>query len=279
MARASNLSAIPYGVIGLLLGACAYAVAFMRLATLAPQRNFHYFSTMAIALVIVGGTVAFHPPFAAVLWIVLALAGISLDRRFSYTTLSGHGAAYLAAAAVASGLVAEAGEGLIGRATWPWRELTPVALITLTTAAVCTAIAPSGARTFKGTKVVMAIAPHRAYVGIPRAIALAILVLGLSGIAVVWIVPVVGGPPGAHGDWGVVATIRTITLAVAVVLVGFLACSDRIREAGWLIYPLLIAAGLKILLEDFRQSEPATLFVALIAYGCALIVGPRLASK
>jgi hypothetical protein len=35
----------------------------------------------------------------------------------------------------------------------------------------------------------------------------------------------------------------------------------------------------KLLFEDFRQSEPATLFIALIVYGSALIAGPRLASK
>jgi hypothetical protein len=125
----------------------------------------------------------------------------------------------------------------------------------------------------------MSIAGRRTYLGVPRAIALAILVLGLSGIAVTWIVSAVSGPPSPERDAGIVATIRTITLAGAALLMALLARRDRVREAGWLIYPLLIAAGLKILLEDFRHSAPATLFVALVVYGSALIAAPRLASR
>ena len=68
-------------------------------------------------------------------------------------------------------------------------------------------------------------------------------------------------------------------LSGAAVLMSGLARGDRVREAGWLVYPLFIAAGLKILVEDFRHSEPATLFVALVVYGSALILAPRLASK
>ena len=278
IARASSLSTTPYGVIGLLLGACLYGVAFRRDVANLTRRNFHYFATVAIAFVIAGGTLTFRSPVAAVLWIVLAPAGVWLGKRLSSATLSAHGATYLVAAAVASDLFADAGYGLLGRATLLSRDVTPVALIALAAAAVCSAISPLGVRSFGAAKA-MVIAAHRTYAGVPRAVALGVLVLGLSGIAVIWIVPVVAGPLGLGSDWGVVATIRTTTLAAAVVLMGLLARGDRVREAGWLIYPLLIAGGLKILLEDFRQSEPGSLFVALVVYGGALIVGPRLASK
>jgi len=279
IARASSVSTIPYGWTGLLLGACVYGVVFERGAARLTPRHFHYFSTVAIALVIAGGTLTFRPPLAAVLWIVLAPTGVVLGKRFSYATLSAHGAAYLVAASVASGLFAEAGSGLLGSAMLSWREVTPVALLALAAAAACSAVSPLGVRAFGAAKRLKVVAAHRGSVAVPRAIALGILVLGLSGIAILWIVPVVLDSPGRESDWGIVATIRTITLAAAVVLMGLLARGDRVREAGWLIYPLLIAAGLKILLEDFRQSEPATLFLALLVYGSALIVGPRLASK
>jgi len=52
--------------------------------------------------------------------------------------------------------------------------------------------------------------------------------------------------------------------------------SKRFVEWGWLLYPVLAATGLKILLEDFPRSRPATLFLALAVYGCALIFSPRL---
>ena len=51
----------------------------------------------------------------------------------------------------------------------------------------------------------------------------------------------------------------------------------RAFELGWLLYPVLIAGGLKLLAEDLRGSRASMLFVALAFYGAALIVAPRLA--
>src|SRR5437667_5488813 len=134
IARASNLTTRPYGLVGLVFGACAYGVAFWRDASALSRKNFYYFSTVAIALVIAGGSLALSAPLAASVWIVLAPAGVLLGRRYSHT-LSGHGAAYLVAAAAASGLLAQAGYGLLGPAAWPWREVTPFALAALAAAA------------------------------------------------------------------------------------------------------------------------------------------------
>lgn len=276
IARASGLGTAPYGAAGLLLGAFLYGVAFWRDAENLSRKNFHYFSTMAIAMAIAGGSLALRPTPAAVLWIVLAPAAVWLGKRYSHATLGAHGAAYLVAAAAASGLLALAGFGLLASPALTWRTVTPIALVALAAAAACSAIAPLGVRTLGSTGVVVALAGRRAYLGVPRAIALAVFVLGLSGIAVTWIVAALAG---GEGNWGIVATIRTATLAGGAVLLALLARGDRVREAGWLIYPLLVAAGAKILLEDFRQSEPGTLFVALILYGSALIVAPRLVSK
>jgi hypothetical protein len=50
----------------------------------------------------------------------------------------------------------------------------------------------------------------------------------------------------------------------------------RFREWGWLVYPLLVGIGLKLVTQDYKHSRPATLFIALDLYGAALIVAPRL---
>jgi hypothetical protein len=42
---------------------------------------------------------------------------------------------------------------------------------------------------------------------------------------------------------------------------------------------VLVAGGLKLVIEDFRLSRPATLFIALALYGVALIAAPRLARR
>ena len=278
VARASGQPTVHFGLAGLLLGAAVYGVSFWRDAASLSRKNFYYFSTMAIAMVIAGGSLALQAPVAATLWIVLAPAGVWLGRRYSRAVLSAHGSAYLVAAAVASGLLAQIGYGLVAQTTWSWQGVTPVVLAALFAAAICSAISPAGVRTLRAANVVMAIAGRRTSLGVPRAIALAVLVLGLAGVAVNWMVSGFSGQTGLEGHWGFVATIRTIMLAASAVLMGWLARGDRVREAAWLIYPLLIAAGLKILLEDFRHSEPGTLFIALIVYGAALIVAPRLAA-
>jgi hypothetical protein len=75
---------------------------------------------------------------------------------------------------------------------------------------------------------------------------------------------------------GILATVRTGVLAVATLLVAAVARRDRFREWGWLVYPLLVVVGLKMVAQDFKYSRPATLFIALALYGVALIVAPRL---
>jgi hypothetical protein len=77
-------------------------------------------------------------------------------------------------------------------------------------------------------------------------------------------------------DAGVLATVRTSVLAGAAMAVAWAGRSERFRETGWLLYPLLAAGGFKLVVEDLPRSQPSTLFIALAVYGGALIAAPRL---
>ena len=70
--------------------------------------------------------------------------------------------------------------------------------------------------------------------------------------------------------------MRTAVLSLATLMVAWMGRQARFREWGWLVYPLLVGIGLKLLTQDFKHSRPATLFIALAVYGLALIVAPRL---
>jgi hypothetical protein len=59
-------------------------------------------------------------------------------------------------------------------------------------------------------------------------------------------------------------------------LVAWAGRHDRFRETGWLLYPVLGAAAIKLLVEDVPRSRPSALFIALAVYGLALIAAPRL---
>jgi len=80
-------------------------------------------------------------------------------------------------------------------------------------------------------------------------------------------------------DPGVIATVRTAALVSAVVAAAAIGRYPRFVEAGWLVYPLLIAGALKLVADDLTHSRPATLFVALAVYGAALIAAPRIARR
>jgi hypothetical protein len=187
------------------------------------------------------------------------------------------GTAYLFAAAAASGLLLVAGHGLLGGSVPARTDPAPMALLTLAAAIACGAMSPVSIRWVSGAAIAT-IAGRRRAIRVPRAVTLALVALTLCGVIVVWLAPAVAPAAGAVA-WGVVATIRTIVLAAAVVVLAIAAGRAHVVEAGWLVYPLLVATGLKILLEDLRQSEPALLFVTLVVYGTVLIVAPRLAHR
>ena len=84
-----------------------------------------------------------------------------------------------------------------------------------------------------------------------------------------------GGRPIGIVDLGALATLRRECLPPTL-LVAWRRAARRFREWVWLVYPLLVLVGLKMVAQDFKHSRPATLFIALALYGIALIVAPRL---
>jgi hypothetical protein len=81
---------------------------------------------------------------------------------------------------------------------------------------------------------------------------------------------------GEHVDGSVLATIRTAILVIATLALAGAARLPDGREAGWLVYPLITVIGMKLLVADFPQGRPETLFAALGLYGFALIAAPRM---
>ncbi len=91
-----------------------------------------------------------------------------------------------------------------------------------------------------------------------------------------WVAPAMAALSGHGIEAGTLATERTAVLALGTLLVAWIGRHDRFREWSWLVYPLLVVTGLKMVAQDFGQSRPATLFIALALYGAALILAPRL---
>jgi hypothetical protein len=103
--------------------------------------------------------------------------------------------------------------------------------------------------------------------------------VGAAGLLLWLLVPPLTGGPGAEASRGAVAAVRTAVLVCGTMLLAWAGRRPAWREAGWLVYPVLVATGLKVLFEDLPSGRAATLFVSFGLYGAALLVVPRLRAR
>jgi hypothetical protein len=250
--------------IGIACGLGCYGVALAFIARRQGiRRNFHFYTSMALVLV-VGGT-ALGLPSPAVWWAALAvIAAWAAGTRVGHDTpvfatggftLTVHAVTYLAGAALASGLTTVAFAALVGPPITQ-SPLLPQPLVVFLAGCLCWVILARAETSSAHTRV-------------PRAV-VAVLVAGAVGA---WLSALGVSDATAAGT---AATIRTVALASTALGLAWVSRLPRLREAAWLVYPILAAGGVKLLVEDVPTSTAATLFIALAVYGGALIAAPRL---
>jgi hypothetical protein len=253
VARTTGTGGMLLVAMALTCGAGSYATAFAFVARRQGfRRNFHFYTSVALVLVLSG--VALGLPEPALWWAALAVTAARLARRSGGPTLAIHAVAYLVAATIASGLSTAVLRALTGDAgSQPLAE--PRLLAVFAAACLCwaTPAADEGRTLARVSRTAIA--------------------LIVTAAAVAWIVSTALSEGTAPG---VAAAIRTSVLAAAAVGLAWLGGSTRLEEAAWLVYPALAGGALKLFVEDFPRSDAASLFVALAAYGGAMIVAPRL---
>ena len=258
---------LPLGATTLALAAACYGAAAVFVERRqGRRRNFYFYTSAGLVFALAGGALAMPSAgvglFYAVLGVVAAWAG-RLSRRITYRA---HGAAYLTAAVVATGLLPHVVYGL-GLPVVPGDRASIAMLGVLALCGVAMwGLGPEAAPT--------APSPGRL---VPRLIVLVLVLGGVLGAIVSWVLPSPAGAAAAAP--GLVATVRTALLVAGILA---LALANRVWafvEGAWLVYPLLFLTGLKFVLEDFRAGRPATLFLGFALYGLALIVGPRLCRR
>jgi hypothetical protein len=261
-----RLASLALGALALLGAGAGYAAAFGILRRRPDGRaNVVFFGLLAVGLLLIGSSASLSGPALVAWYGALAVVAAVLGLRASEPQFSLHAAVLGFAIAAASGTLVWAA------AVWcnagPRLPLTAPTVATVVVAAACLAIPPRGSGAgFAGGPV-----PFLASVS--RFILAVLLLVGSGGIAVWWLAPLVGGEPV---DAGVFASMTTIVLAASAVAVAAVFRITSWVEFRWLVYPLLVAGGLKLVIDDFRHSTPATLFAALAVYGVVLILAPRL---
>jgi hypothetical protein len=253
-------------VISLAIGAACYVVTFVFMEGRRDfERNQYFYSTLALVLVVAGFALVAREHWIAAVFSVLAVIAAGMWSRTGRLYLLLHGAAYVVAASFASQALRYGAWALAASPVRPWLLPSAVMLVTLVAGALSAWFAaarpdPDGGALASGLRFIIVV----------------VLVWVACGAVVGVLAPAAAGLADRSVDLGALATLRTGVLAVAALVIAWAGRQARFREWTWLVYPLLVVIGLKMVAQDFKFSRPATLFIALALYGAALIIAPRL---
>ena len=265
--RAGQLSLAPVGLLALLLSAVTYALAFAPQTRSERGRNFFFYSTLGLVLLVIGSALLVSPAIAAAAWCLLAIAMAWFSGRYERVALSLQCTFLLLAAGISSGILVTGWQAFAGGAE-SWPPFVPWHIVIALTTVACLFIPVAQHSERWGT-----------LAGLPQLIVLALSVWEVGGLMVTYVAPALAGTGTADPDPAVLAALRTAVLAVAAVSLAVSSRFKRWPEARWLVYPVLVLVGVKLFLEDFPHGQPVTLFIALALVGSALILVARLLAR
>jgi hypothetical protein len=263
--RSMETMPVLMGTASLLSGMACYALAIRYVGRHADhERNVHFYMALALALVLAGLALDLPVSWMASVTATLAVVSAWAWSRYGRFDVLLHATLYVAAAIIAAGAFEYASGALLG-SLQPWK--TPGAVVVVVAAATGLAAYLAAGRPRPDGGVAAS--------GMRFALAAALVWLA-SGCLVGFLADLLAVSEQGGVDLGSLATIRTGVLAGMTVVAAAVSRNDRFREWAWLVYPMLVITGLKMVAQDFNHSRPATLFIALALFGIALIVAPRL---
>jgi hypothetical protein len=257
--RATHSSApAALGGLFLLLSAFCYWGTLSRFAIEPHTRNRRVTATWAAALLLAGTFLLVPANLQIPFLCAAALLAASLYKRTAKLSLGLHASFYIAAAAAAAPLATYVASALAGvvPAAPDWRSWA----VTLT-AALCYSVESRGSAPNEGRRRLLWIVPA------------SVVAFTIAAWTVTAIVRLAAG----HLELSAprVSVIRTIVLCALALALGF-ASRPRHIELGWLAYAAVAIGTLKLVFEDLRFGNPASLVVSFLFYGLILILLPRL---
>jgi hypothetical protein len=247
------------GIFCLVLSAASYAAAFVLFGDSSKGINNRVFSTWAAALFVMGCALCFYPSWLAVWLGVGSVVATVLGIRLNRLTLEFHGAAYLVAASIASGLVDYAFRSLAGNLAGApgWS----VCIVSVCACLCCAFQKPRvGERWHRKLF-------HLVSAGLASFALAAMLVEGL-----VWLLALRLNP-GIHH----VAFIRTLTVCVVALLLAYGGLSWGRKELTWMAYGALGLTAVKLMFEDLPHSQLGFIAASIFIFAVTLIAIPRIA--
>ncbi|MGD8395537.1 MAG: hypothetical protein PVF43_08685 [Candidatus Eiseniibacteriota bacterium] len=267
--RSTGSPSTHYGIIALLLAAGCYAASFVSIdRRLGRGRNFLFYTTLGLVLMIFACAVLLGAGALSMALAVAAVMAAAVGARCHRATLSLHGAIYLLVSALLSGLLGASLRAFGGPASHLATWSSPSMLAGLLAAAVTTAMPVETHH-----------ASWRPLARTTQLVRLLVLAPGVGGLLVAMLTSLLPVGEEAVTRPGALAALRTGVIAVLVVVLAWAGGRSRTLVAGWLVYPLLVVGGVKLLVEDVHVGRASTLVASMVLYGLALILAPRLRRK
>jgi len=258
MMRASHNAAAPaLGFLFLLLAAICYWGTLWRFDTPPYTRNRRVSASWAAALLVAGTFLLLPSNFQIPFLCTAALLTAILYTRTARLSLGLHASFYLACAAAVSSLPIYVWNSLAGTvpASPDWQART-VAL----SAGLCYAV-ESRKEVDEGRRRLLWL--------LPAGIA-AFTIAGWGVAATVRLTAGLLELAASH-----LSMIRTVVICMLALALG-LASRRRHLELRWIAYASVALGTLKLMLEDLRFGNPASLVVSFVFYGLILILLPRM---
>ena len=261
--RATHTSAAPaLGALALLLAAVCYWGALSRFTDESLARNRRVSATYAAALTLAGSFLLFSAGLRVPFLSLAAVATAFVYARTGKLSLGLHASFYLAAAAAASSLPTWIAGSLAG--TVPGTPDIGIWIL-LASAVLCYVFGshsvPAPPASKDRSRRMLWVLPA-ALVGFSAA--------ALAVVAAVWLAA--GRFELTPSRLSVVRTILNCALALGL---AFLGSRWNRLELGWVAYAAVAFGTLKLLFEDLRFGNAASLVVSLLFYGLILILLPR----
>ena len=242
--------------------AACYAVAFSFVDRRMGRGSlFSYYAWLALVLALLGSGILVPGAVLPHLWLVMAAAAAFLGGRYDRITLRSHCAVSATAAAWVAGLFGVGIQAFLAASppAWPGTLWAVLAMVLLSYVLL---VATQGGRHSRGLE------------RLPRFVVLLVGVVGIGGLVVVLSTRVLPEVSSAN-----LAMIRTAVISLSAIALAAAGRRKNLVEMSWLPYPLLVVGGLKLVIEDLRQGDAVTMFIAFACFGIALITAPRLHRK
>jgi hypothetical protein len=257
LACAPHSGAIVLGAICLLLSAVGYASVIGIFCRVPGRRNERVFGAWSVALFLAGSVLCLPAPSAALCLAVAAIVASLLGVHLNRPLLQFHGAAYLIAAAVASGLLFYAFQAfwgtLPGAPAWSAYVVTVSAVFCYTARKSCLEVTFEK-KLLDFVSALLAVSAMAAF-----------LVKGLVSLAALTVTP------AAHH----IAFIRTLTICATVLALAFSGSHWRRIELTRIGYAALVLAAVKLILEDLRLGHLEFTAASIFLFAITLIAVPH----